>query len=65
MYMYMYNISGGTLQPADTDTGLTIIDKTNVSPFQTPSRYQGSTTAQKYIKRPSGAINAPMATTST
>jgi ABC-type sugar transport system substrate-binding protein len=65
MYMYMYNISGGTLQPADTDTGLTIIDKNNVAPFQAPSRYQGSTTAQKYIKRPSGAINAPMATTST
>jgi simple sugar transport system substrate-binding protein len=65
MYMYMYNISGGTLQPADTDTGLTIIDKNNVAPFQAPSRFQGSTTAQKYIKRPSGAINAPMATTST
>jgi hypothetical protein len=29
------------------------------------SRFQGSTTAQKYITRPAGAINAPQATTST
>ena len=32
---------------------------------RTSSRYQGSTTAEKYIQRPAGAINAPMATTST
>lgn len=65
VYMYMYNISGGTLQPPDTDTGLTIITKDNVNPYMTSSRYQGSTTAEKYVKRPSGAINNPMATTST
>ena len=34
-------------------------------PYIADSRYQGSTTAQKYISRPSGAINNPMATTST
>jgi simple sugar transport system substrate-binding protein len=65
LYMYMYNLSGGTLAPADTDTGLTIITKSNVSQYSAASRYQGSTTAEKYIPRPSGAINFPMATTST
>jgi len=65
LYMYLYNISGGTLAPPDTDTGLTVITKSNAGPYTTPSRYQGSTTAQKYIARPSGAINAPQAVTST
>ncbi len=65
LYMYMYNLSGGTLAPPDTDTGLTIITKGNVAPYQTASRFQGSTTAQKYIPRPSGAIQNPPATTST
>jgi len=65
LYMYLYNISGGTLAPPDTDTGLTIITKSNAGPYATPSRFQGSTTAQKYIPRPSGAINSPPATTST
>jgi simple sugar transport system substrate-binding protein len=65
LYMYLYNLSGGTIAPPNTDTGLTIITKDNVKPYQESSRFQGSATAQKYIPRPSGAINAPMATTST
>jgi simple sugar transport system substrate-binding protein len=65
LYMYLYNLSGGVLQPPDTDTGLSVITKSNVDPYVATSRYQGSTTAEKYIPRPSGAINAPMATTST
>jgi simple sugar transport system substrate-binding protein len=65
LYMYLYNLSGGVLQPPDTDTGLSVITKSNVGPYVATSRYQGSTTAEKYIPRPSGAINAPQATTST
>jgi simple sugar transport system substrate-binding protein len=66
LYLYLYNISGSTLSPPDTDTGLTFITKSNAKPYATPtSRYQGSTTTEKSIARPSGAINAPMATTST
>ena len=65
LYFYLYNISGGTVAPPDTDTGLTIITKSNVKPYTTSSRFQGSTTAQKYIPRPSGAISNPPATTST
>ena len=65
LYMYLYNLSGGTLTPPDTDTGLTIITKQNAAQYATASRFQGSTTAQKYIPRPSGAINSLPATTST
>ncbi len=66
LYLYLYNISGGTLGPSDTDTGLSFITKANVGPYSSPtSRYQGSTTAAKYVPRPSGAISNPLATTST
>jgi simple sugar transport system substrate-binding protein len=65
MYMYLYNLSGGTISPSDTDTGLTFITKSNAAPYTKSSRFQGSTAAQKYIPRPSGAISNPPATTST
>jgi simple sugar transport system substrate-binding protein len=65
LYLYLYNLSGGVLQPSDTDTGLSVITKSNVGPYVADSRYQGSTTAEKIIPLPAGAINAPMATTST
>jgi simple sugar transport system substrate-binding protein len=65
LYFYLYNISGGTISPPDTDTGLTLITKSNVKPFTASSRFQGSTPSQKYISRPSGAISNPPATTST
>jgi hypothetical protein len=64
LYMYLYLLSGRTLSPADTDTGLSVVDKSTAGAFATPSRFQGTTTAQKYISV-SGAIDAPMATTST
>lgn len=65
MYLYLYNLSGGTLAPSDTDTGLSFITKTNSTPYMASSRFQGSTTAEKYIPRASGAIQNPIATTST
>jgi len=64
LYLYLYNISGGTLVPPDTDTGLSFITKSNIGPYYVDSRFQGSTSAQKYVPRPSGAISAPTATTS-
>jgi len=65
LYLYLYNISGGTLIPSDSDTGLSFITKANLAEYNLPSRYQGSTTAQKYLPRPAGAISNPIATTST
>jgi simple sugar transport system substrate-binding protein len=65
LYLYLFQISGGVLAPPDTDTGLSVVTKSNVGPYIAQSRYQGSTTGEKVINLPSGAINAPMATTST
>lgn len=65
LYTYLYNISGGTVAPPNTDTGLTFITKSNAGPYTKSSRFQGSTASQKYIPRPSGAISNPLATTST
>jgi simple sugar transport system substrate-binding protein len=65
LYLYLFNLSGGVLSPSDTDTGLSVVTKSNVEPYVADSRFQGSTTAQKYLPRPAGAINSPMATTST
>ena len=56
IYLYMFNLSGGLVNPAETNTGLTFVTKANVGPYQTTtSRYEGSSTAEKYIKR-SGPI---------
>jgi simple sugar transport system substrate-binding protein len=65
LYFYLYNISGAVLSPPDTDTGLTVLNKGNLSPFLKNSRYQGASSAELYIPRPSGAISNPPATTST
>jgi simple sugar transport system substrate-binding protein len=65
LYMYLYNLSGGQLAPPDTDTGLTVLNKGNVAQFLKNSRFQGGASAQAYLPRPAGAINQPMATTST
>ncbi len=65
LYLYMYKLSGGLVAPPDTDTGLTFVTKTTVDPYlASPSRYEGSTTAEKLITR-SGPIINPIGTTST
>ena len=65
LYMYLCNLSGGQLAPPDTDTGLAVLNKGNVGQFLKNSRFQGGSSAQQYLPRPAGAINQPMATTST
>jgi simple sugar transport system substrate-binding protein len=54
--LYLFNLSGGLVNPPETNTGLTFVTKANVGPYlNTTSRFEGSSTQQKYIKR-SGAI---------
>jgi simple sugar transport system substrate-binding protein len=63
--LYLYNLSGGLVHPSDTDTGLTFVTKSTVDPYlSTPTRFEGSTTAQKLVTR-SGPIQNPVGTTST
>ena len=57
LYMYLFQLSGGLVSPPATDTGLKFVTKGNVDPYTaTPTRYEGSTSAQKYIKH-TGAIS--------
>ena len=54
--LYLFNLSGGLVAPPETNTGLTFVTKANVGPYlNTTSRYEGSSTQQKYLKR-SGPI---------
>src|SRR6266536_3198907 len=54
--LFMFNLSGGLVAPAETNTGLTFVTKANVGPYQnTTSRFEGSSTSQKLISR-SGPI---------
>ncbi len=51
IYLYMYKLSGTLLHPPETNTGLTFVTDKNVGPYVgTANRYQGSSSAQKYIK---------------
>jgi len=56
LYMYLWQLSGGLVSPPATDTGLKFVTKANVAPYTSPdTRFEGSTTAQKYIPH-TGAI---------
>jgi simple sugar transport system substrate-binding protein len=61
LYLYLFNLSGGLVAPPDTDTGLRIVTKATVDTYLVPSRFEGSTTAEKVIAR-SGPIINPVAT---
>ncbi len=57
LYMYLWQLSGGLVSPPPTDTGVKFVTKANVGPYTSPtSRFEGSTTAQKYIPH-TGAIS--------
>jgi simple sugar transport system substrate-binding protein len=57
LYLYLFQLSGGLVSPPTTDTGLKFVVKGNAAPYTaTPSRFEGSTKNQAYIKR-SGAIS--------
>jgi simple sugar transport system substrate-binding protein len=47
LQMYMYKLSGGAVSPANTDTSLAYVTKSNVGIYTaTMSRFEGSTTAE-------------------
>jgi simple sugar transport system substrate-binding protein len=49
--LFVYKMSGGLIQPSNTNTGLLFVTKDNVDPYlSTTSRYEGSSKTAKYIK---------------
>ena len=57
LYLYLFQLSGGLVAPAETNTGLKFVTKGNVDAYTAqPTRFEGSTSKQVYIKH-SGAIS--------
>jgi len=49
LQLFLFKLSGGLVAPSDTNTGLLFVTKANVKPYlTTTTRYEGSTTKQKY-----------------
>jgi simple sugar transport system substrate-binding protein len=47
--LFFYRLSSGLVAPSDTNTGLLFVTKANVKPYlTTKTRYEGSSTKQKY-----------------
>jgi simple sugar transport system substrate-binding protein len=49
--LFLYKLSGGLMQPAETDTGLLFVTKDNVGKYlNTQTRFEGSSNAQKVVQ---------------
>jgi simple sugar transport system substrate-binding protein len=53
MQLFLWNVSGGLMKPTNTDTGLGIVTKDNVTPYLTPSRFEGTSKTAKALPTPS------------
>ena len=53
MQLFLWNVSGGLMRPTDTDTGIGIVTKANVTPYLSPSRFEGTSATKKSITPPS------------
>jgi simple sugar transport system substrate-binding protein len=50
--LFLYLLSGGLMEPADTDTGLLFVTKSNVGPYlRTQTRFEGSSTKEQVVPR--------------
>jgi simple sugar transport system substrate-binding protein len=48
--LFLYKLSGGLTQPAETDTGLLFVTKSNVGPYlSTQTRFEGSSSQEKVV----------------
>jgi simple sugar transport system substrate-binding protein len=53
MQLFLWNVSGGLMKPTNTDTGLGIVTKDNVTPYLTPNRFEGTSKSKKALTTPS------------
>jgi simple sugar transport system substrate-binding protein len=52
MQLFLYNVSGGLMKPTNTDTGLGIVVKSNVKPYLSKNRFEGTSSKQLTLKPP-------------
>jgi simple sugar transport system substrate-binding protein len=65
LYLYLFNLTGGLVVPPNTDTGLTFVTKSNVTPYiKTKTSYEGSAPPPPTLVTRSGPIENPIATSS-
>lgn len=54
LQLFLYQISGGLIRPATTDTGLLFVTSKNVGPYlASQDRYEGSSSTEKILTPPS------------
>jgi simple sugar transport system substrate-binding protein len=53
MQLFLYNVSGGLMKPTNTDTGLGIVTKANVSPYLASNRFEGTSPTARTLHPPS------------
>ena len=53
LQLYLYNVSGGLLRPVDTDTGLKFVSKSDIAPYTTANRYEGTSGSPVTLTPPS------------
>jgi simple sugar transport system substrate-binding protein len=54
LQLFLYNVSGGLIRPAPTNTGLLFVTKDNVGPYlDSKDRYEGSSDKKQTLKPPS------------
>ena len=44
------DLSGGLQQPSDTNTGLVFVTKNNIGPYNTKTRFEGSSSTEQVVK---------------
>jgi simple sugar transport system substrate-binding protein len=65
LYLYLFNLTGGLVSPPNTDTGLTFVTKSTVTPYlKTKTSYEGSAPPPPTLVTRSGPIENPIATSS-
>ena len=52
MQLFLFNISGGLMKPTNTDTGLGIVTKSNVAPYLSKNRFEGTSATQRVLSPP-------------
>jgi simple sugar transport system substrate-binding protein len=58
MQLFLFNVSGGLMKPTNTDTGLGIVVKSNVTPYLATNRFEGTSSAAKALTPPSAIPHA-------
>jgi simple sugar transport system substrate-binding protein len=52
MQLFLWNVSGGLMVPTNTDTGLGIVTKSNVKPYLSKNRFEGTSAAARTLASP-------------